>query len=325
MARLPVVRGDQVARPSPGPQDAVGHAAHRFQPVRVGVEQDQLVDHHPVLVGAQAVHQLGRVRTPTPHHSHFGPHASNVTSAGDHRPEPQVTAGAVAGSPGEPAVLAVDGGASKTDVWLVAGDGTLLGTARGAGSNHQFFGLDGAMDNLGCDHRGRAGRRRARSVGPTGRPDRGVLPGRRGPPGRRGAGGRGRPLPGVELDRPGAQRHPGHPARRGPLRLGGGGGVRLRAELRGPRCGRRRRAVPVTGRAVGGLHPGRIVARRAGPRAGPAIPRRAGRAHRAHRAGPRPLRPGPARGGADRRLHRHHRVRPALRAGPGVPRGRRRR
>ena len=39
--------------------------------------------------------------------------------------------------------------ASKTDVWLVAGDGTLLGAARGPGSNHQFFGLDGAMDNLG--------------------------------------------------------------------------------------------------------------------------------------------------------------------------------
>jgi N-acetylglucosamine kinase-like BadF-type ATPase len=61
-----------------------------------------------------------------------------------------VTEGAVTGTPGDPAVLAVDGGASKTDVWVVAGDGTLLGTARGAGSNHQFFGLDGAMDNLGA-------------------------------------------------------------------------------------------------------------------------------------------------------------------------------
>ncbi|MGD0394116.1 MAG: BadF/BadG/BcrA/BcrD ATPase family protein [Acidimicrobiales bacterium] len=45
-------------------------------------------------------------------------------------------------------ILAVDGGASKTDVWVVAGDGAILGTARGAGSNHQFFGLDGAMDAL---------------------------------------------------------------------------------------------------------------------------------------------------------------------------------
>jgi N-acetylglucosamine kinase-like BadF-type ATPase len=45
-------------------------------------------------------------------------------------------------------VLAVDGGASKTDVWLVAADGSLLSTARGGGSNHQFSGLEGAMDAL---------------------------------------------------------------------------------------------------------------------------------------------------------------------------------
>ncbi|MGH9078670.1 MAG: N-acetylglucosamine kinase [Acidimicrobiales bacterium] len=46
-------------------------------------------------------------------------------------------------------ILAVDGGASKTDVWLVATDGSLLSTARGAGSNHQFSGMDGAMEALG--------------------------------------------------------------------------------------------------------------------------------------------------------------------------------
>jgi N-acetylglucosamine kinase-like BadF-type ATPase len=46
-------------------------------------------------------------------------------------------------------VLAVDGGASKTDVWIVAADGSILGTAQGGGSNHQFSGLDGAMDALG--------------------------------------------------------------------------------------------------------------------------------------------------------------------------------
>ncbi len=45
-------------------------------------------------------------------------------------------------------VLAVDGGASKTDVWVVADDGTICGAARGDGSNHQFSGLDGAMDAL---------------------------------------------------------------------------------------------------------------------------------------------------------------------------------
>lgn len=55
-------------------------------------------------------------------------------------------------SPVEPAaarVLAVDGGASKTDVWVVAADGTILGSARGGGSNHQLLGLDSAMEALG--------------------------------------------------------------------------------------------------------------------------------------------------------------------------------
>ncbi|MGO8871123.1 MAG: N-acetylglucosamine kinase [Acidimicrobiales bacterium] len=46
-------------------------------------------------------------------------------------------------------LLAVDGGASKTDVWVVATDGSVLGSARGGGSNHQFFGLDGAMEAIG--------------------------------------------------------------------------------------------------------------------------------------------------------------------------------
>jgi N-acetylglucosamine kinase-like BadF-type ATPase len=44
------------------------------------------------------------------------------------RPDPAELAG-----PAEPAVLAIDGGNSKTDVALVAADGTLLGAARGPG------------------------------------------------------------------------------------------------------------------------------------------------------------------------------------------------
>jgi N-acetylglucosamine kinase-like BadF-type ATPase len=52
-------------------------------------------------------------------------------------------------SPGGSPFLAVDGGASKTDVWIVAGDGSVLGRALGGGSNHQFSGLDAAMDTLG--------------------------------------------------------------------------------------------------------------------------------------------------------------------------------
>lgn len=43
------------------------------------------------------------------------------------------------------AVLAIDGGNSKTDVALVAADGTLLATARGPGSNAHIVGLERAM------------------------------------------------------------------------------------------------------------------------------------------------------------------------------------
>ena len=46
------------------------------------------------------------------------------------------------------AVLAIDGGNSKTDVCLVSRDGQLLGYARGPGSNHQIVGLDAAFDVL---------------------------------------------------------------------------------------------------------------------------------------------------------------------------------
>ena len=51
--------------------------------------------------------------------------------------------------PLETLILAVDGGASKTDVWLLGADGVIRGSARGPGSNHQLSGLDAAMDSLG--------------------------------------------------------------------------------------------------------------------------------------------------------------------------------
>ncbi len=47
--------------------------------------------------------------------------------------------------PARAAVLAIDGGNSKTDVALVAADGALLGTARGPGSNAHIIGLDQAI------------------------------------------------------------------------------------------------------------------------------------------------------------------------------------
>jgi N-acetylglucosamine kinase-like BadF-type ATPase len=46
------------------------------------------------------------------------------------------------------AVLAIDGGNSKTDVCLISAKGQLLGYARGAGSNHQLVGLDAAFSVL---------------------------------------------------------------------------------------------------------------------------------------------------------------------------------
>lgn len=46
------------------------------------------------------------------------------------------------------AVLAVDGGNSKTDLALVATDGTLVAAVRGPGSSHQRLGLTGAVRAL---------------------------------------------------------------------------------------------------------------------------------------------------------------------------------
>jgi N-acetylglucosamine kinase-like BadF-type ATPase len=48
-----------------------------------------------------------------------------------------------------PAVLAIDGGNSKTEVALVAADGTLLAQVRGGRSNPQTIGMDAAFAVLG--------------------------------------------------------------------------------------------------------------------------------------------------------------------------------
>jgi N-acetylglucosamine kinase-like BadF-type ATPase len=48
-----------------------------------------------------------------------------------------------------PAVLAIDGGNSKTDVAVIADDGTVLASVRGPGASHEEFGLEGAMRRLG--------------------------------------------------------------------------------------------------------------------------------------------------------------------------------
>jgi N-acetylglucosamine kinase-like BadF-type ATPase len=46
-------------------------------------------------------------------------------------------------------VLAIDGGNSKTDVALIAADGTVLASLRGPGASQEDYGIDGAMRILG--------------------------------------------------------------------------------------------------------------------------------------------------------------------------------
>jgi len=48
-----------------------------------------------------------------------------------------------------PAVLAIDGGNSKTDIALVADDGRVLASVRGPGASHEDFGVEEAMRRLG--------------------------------------------------------------------------------------------------------------------------------------------------------------------------------
>ena len=46
------------------------------------------------------------------------------------------------------AVLAIDGGNSKTDVALIGWDGTVLAALRGPGASHEDYGMDGALSRL---------------------------------------------------------------------------------------------------------------------------------------------------------------------------------
>jgi N-acetylglucosamine kinase-like BadF-type ATPase len=54
----------------------------------------------------------------------------------------------VSADPGRAAILAVDGGNSKTDVALVAADGRLLAVLRGPTTSHQQVGLEAGADRL---------------------------------------------------------------------------------------------------------------------------------------------------------------------------------
>jgi len=61
------------------------------------------------------------------------------------RPEPAPGEAAGGRPAGPAAVLAIDGGNSKTDVALIGPDGSVLGVARGGNSNHQGIGRDSTV------------------------------------------------------------------------------------------------------------------------------------------------------------------------------------
>ena len=65
------------------------------------------------------------------------------------------------------AILAVDGGNSKTDVALVAADGRLLAAVRGPSTSHQAVGMAAGMKRLVGSRRGCCGGGRAGPVGTT--------------------------------------------------------------------------------------------------------------------------------------------------------------
>ena len=124
--------------PTPRPQDALREPADDLATHVARVEQDEVVDDHAVLDITQAVDELGGVGAPTTHDSHLGAHAAQRNI----RPCPRTPTPA-------PAVLAFDGGSTKTDVVLVSGRGAVLGRARVGPSNHQLVGLDGMVGALG--------------------------------------------------------------------------------------------------------------------------------------------------------------------------------
>jgi N-acetylglucosamine kinase-like BadF-type ATPase len=75
--------------------------------------------------------------------------------------------GARAGAAGEPLLLAVDIGNSKTDLALLRADGSLLAAVRGPSASHQAVGIDPSLDVLdGLVRRARS----EASLDPAGRP-----------------------------------------------------------------------------------------------------------------------------------------------------------
>lgn len=58
---------------SVGGQDSVAEPAHQIEPVRVRVDQHQLVDRENIAQSGHAVHELGGVRRTSPDDNDFQP------------------------------------------------------------------------------------------------------------------------------------------------------------------------------------------------------------------------------------------------------------
>jgi len=62
--------------PTPSSQNTFGEPPDHLAPLIARVEEHEVVDDHPLLNIAEAVHQLGGVGTPAADDNHFGPHAT---------------------------------------------------------------------------------------------------------------------------------------------------------------------------------------------------------------------------------------------------------
>ena len=136
-----VRRRRERAGPPARPQDPLREPADDVAPKLVGIEQDEIVDHHTVLVIAEAVDEFGSVGAAAADHGHLDPHVGQRNIRRNIPACPDAVAA-------EPVVLAVDGGSTKTDAVLVGLGGALLGRAQAGPSNHQLVGVDGMLDIL---------------------------------------------------------------------------------------------------------------------------------------------------------------------------------
>ena len=147
--------------PSTRAQDALGEPTDDVAPHVARVEQDEVVDDHPVLQIAQAVDELGGVGAPAADDGHLCPHAAqrNIRACPSSPPPSRPCSRSTAA-------------ARRPMSSSCPRDGAVLGRARVGPSNHQLVGLDGMLAAL-AEAVDRGDRRRrtcpdARPVCPTG-------------------------------------------------------------------------------------------------------------------------------------------------------------